>query len=132
MESDEDATMKMPASFAGRGAFIAGLLHGVGVAIFACFVLALSFVPVAQWQLSWLYLEAIDWPVSQLLWWDGWPRGPIAWLPYQLSDPLWFLVPCFVFGILGTAWYSLLGALLGALFRRLRARQHNVAHSVAG
>ena len=122
--------MRMPATFAGRGAVIAGLIHAVGVAIFACFVLVLSLVPVAQWQMTWLYLEAIDWPVSQLLWWGGWPRGPITWLPYQLSDPFWFLVPCFVFGVLGTAWYSLLGASLGATFDRFRAGQRKVQHPV--
>ena len=110
------------ATLARRGAVVGGVVHLVAVAIVAAYVLFLSFVPVAQWQLAWLYFETIDWPVSQLMWWRGWPRGPFPGLPYQLSDPLWFVVPCFVFGILGTAWYSMLGAALGAFFGRFRTR----------
>src|SRR5262245_62647979 len=113
--------MKMSSSAAARGALIAGVAHAAGVGLFASVVLYLAYVPVAQWQLTWLYLEPIDWPVSQLIWWSGWPRDRITWLPYQLSDPFWFFVPGFVFGVLGTLWYAILGSIIGGDAGSLRA-----------
>jgi len=118
--------MRMPDSFVSRGALFAGSVHAVGFVIFAGVVLYLAFVPVAQWQLTWLYLEPIDWPVSQLIWWSGWPRHHISWLPYQLSDPFWFFIPCFIFGVVGTLWYSLLGSIIGGVVGAIRARQRQV------
>jgi hypothetical protein len=120
--------MTMPASLVARGALLAGFVHAVGFVLFASVVLYLAFVPVAQWQMTWLYLEPIDWPVSQLIWWGGWPRQHITWLPYQLSDPLWFFIPCFVFGVLGTLWYSLLGSIIGGVVGTIRPRQRQVQH----
>ena len=113
-------------SWARRGAFVAGSLHAVGVGIFACVVALMALTPVAQWQLAWRYLELLDWPVSQLLWWGGWPRRHIARLPYQFRDPLWFLIPCLVFGVLGTLWYSLVGGIIGSAIGLLRTGRSQV------
>ena len=117
--------MTVPDSLVARGALLAGFVHAVGFVFFASVVLYLAFVPVAQWQMTWLYLEPIDRPVSQLVWWGGWPRQHIVWLPYQLSDPFWFFIPCFVFGVLGTLWYSL-GSIIGGVVGTIRARQRQV------
>jgi len=114
--------MRMPRSSVARGAVLAGSAHAAGFVVFAGWVLYLASVPVAQWQLAWLYLERIDWPVSLLIWWRGWPRGPIPSLPYQLSDPLWFFVPCLVYGVLGTLWYALLGGVMGGIAAAIKAR----------
>jgi hypothetical protein len=101
------------------GLIFAGV-HLAIVVVFAAFILVLSMRPVAQWQLTWLYLEPIDWPVSQLLWWEGWPRGPYEHLPYALQDPFWFVVPLFLFGVLGSAWYGLIGGAIGYVVQRFR------------
>jgi hypothetical protein len=90
-----------------------GVIHFLICLVCGAVVLYLSQVPVAQWQMTWLYLEPIDWPVSQLIWWEGWPRPDIEWLPYPLQDPFWFFIPFFVFGVLGSMWYALLGGMLG-------------------
>jgi hypothetical protein len=105
-----------------KGALLLGGLHFLAFLGVAVTVLVLASIPVAQWQMTWLYFDSVDWPVAQLLRWKGWPRTPIQWLPYPLSDPLWFLVPCLVVGVLGSLWYALLGALGGWLFQRARKR----------
>jgi hypothetical protein len=109
---------KLPA----KGAVLLGGLHFLAFLGVAATVLVLASIPVAQWQMTWLYFDRVDWPVSQLLRWEGWPRGPIPWLPYALSDPLWFFVPCVVIGVLGSLWYACLGALGGWVFQRARER----------
>ena len=108
------------ASLVQRLALAFGLVHAVVVLVFAAFILALSIPPVAQWQMGWAYLEPIDWPVSQLLRWEGWPRGPYLRLPYPLQDPIWFAVPVFVFGAAGSAWYAIIGAVVGLVAERAR------------
>jgi hypothetical protein len=107
-----------------RLGLLVGALHLGMVLVFALRILVLSMRPVAQWQLEWLGLEQIDWPVSQLLWWGGWPRGPYEGVPLVLRDPFWFLVPLFVFGVLGSAWYGLIGSALGFVADRVRHRRH--------
>jgi len=104
-----------------RLAALVGGLHLVIVLLLACRILVLAVRPVAQWQLEWLTLERVDWPVSQLLWWQGWPRGPYPALPYPLQDPFWFPVPLFVFGILGSAWYALLAGGIGYVLQHTRS-----------
>jgi hypothetical protein len=105
-------------------AVIAGSVHFGMYAAVAARVLYFSQQPVAQWQLAWMCLGPVDWPVSQLLYSEVWPRAEIPWLPYALSHPRWFFIPSLVFGIFGTAWYALLGAAVGAgvtwLKRRVR------------
>jgi apolipoprotein N-acyltransferase len=112
-----------------RGAIVGAALH---FAVFLLVAIVTAFMasrPVAQWQLSWLYMERIDWPISTLLRW-GWPREPVSWLPYQFSHPRWFVVPCLVFGILGTSWYALLGGIIGVVIAEARERRRR--HSLRG
>jgi hypothetical protein len=98
-----------------RAAFIAGVAHAAAVTAFAAVVAGLAWCGVAQWQLSWTYLEALDWPVSLLYRWGGWPQAPIAWLPPPFRAPRAFILPLAMSGLLGTLWYALLGGVVGAL-----------------
>ncbi len=103
-----------------RAGVAVAALHLAVVLALAARIIYLGSHWVAQWQLEWLDLEWPDWPVSQLLWWPGWPRGPYESLPYLLQDPLWFAIPLLIFGVLGSAWYGLLGCAITWVFRRVR------------
>ena len=91
------------------------MVHLAAFGLFSAYVLALAVRGVAQWQLAWTYWRPIDWPMSEILWLPL-PREPISWLPYQFADPLWFIYPCIVYGLLGSLWYGALGAVLAWLW----------------
>lgn len=102
----------LPAKMA---AFVGGL-HLVGFMVFAGLMLESAFdtgAGAAQWQMGWLALTPIDSPVSLLIFLDIWPDTTISWLPYEISNPRWFIIPCLVFGLIGSLWYATLGGLLG-------------------
>ncbi len=121
--ADNGVSLATPRRLGVKLAAIVGGLHLGIVLVLAARILVLALRPVAQWQLEWLTLERLDWPVSQFLWWHGWPRGPYEALPYPFQDPFWFLVPVFVFGVLGSAWYGLLAGAVGYAVERVVGRR---------
>ena len=113
----------LPAKMA---AFFGGL-HFIGFVVFAGLMLRSAFGPgAAQWQMGWFSLTIIDFPVSLLMFLDIWPSATITWLPYEISNVRWFIVPCIVFGLIGTLWYATLGGVIGWVieaFMRFAARR---------
>jgi hypothetical protein len=112
--------MKIPTSAVSRGALLLGGLHLAAFMALALDVIRTAWPEQGQWQMEWFVFYPVDWPISKLMFWDGWPRQRIEWLPHQLGDPYWFFVPCFVFGVLGTLWYAAIGALLGLGIKKLK------------
>lgn len=110
----------VPSSSIRKLALYAAVLHAALVVAVAAATALLALTNTAQWQLTWTYLEALDWPVSLLLRAVPWPQSPLDSLPHPFRSPRAFLVPLFVFGVVGTAWYAVLGGLLGAASMRIK------------
>lgn len=118
--------MRLPKSIAGRIALYVGIAHVVLVIVVACYVAWLAVSHVPQWQLTWRHLEAVDWPASKLMRASWWPTERVPFLPWPLDAPRAFAIPVAVLGLFGTAWYALLGYLVGLVVQRMSGiRQAN-------
>lgn len=73
--------------------------------------------PDAQWQLVWIAFLPFDFPFSLLVIFAGdiFPDWSLKGFPYPLGDFISFIVPAFVYGIIGPLWYFFLPVFVDGL-----------------
>ena len=102
-----------------------GALHRMLVAYIGYLII---FGTEPDWPMYWLIFFGIDFPVSLLFMGLGFlvsclgAPATVPFLPERTNDVLNFLLPIFVFGMLGTLWYAWLPTLVIAIGERVAAR----------
>lgn len=76
----------------------------------------------AQWQLTWLFMFIIDFPISLLLapFLFLYPHQHISFLNYPFNEVKDFLIPFFFYGILGSTWYFFIPKIITYIIRKIR------------
>jgi hypothetical protein len=107
----------MSASRVVLATYVVGAVLGLGHLVVSWVIIAdlATNVPDAQWQLTWLVFLPFDLPFSLLVFFSGslFPDWSVSWLPYPVSEFRSFILPAFVHGILGPAWYFVLPVGIG-------------------
>lgn len=103
--------------------FKIGLMLGILHLLFSIYIAhyAIVWSSNAQWQFAWILPFALDIPVSLLyilIFFLPFHNIHFAFLPYPISDLRGFLLPLFLHGIIGTAWYFYLPTLVSKLFSK--------------
>jgi hypothetical protein len=106
--------LKLP----GKVALTFAVIHIAIVIVFAVIMFFAALEGSAQWQFGWMILLVVDWPISYLLFWEGWPSASLP-LPYPFSKPRSYVVPALFHGVIGTLWYAMVGLAVGYLISRL-------------
>lgn len=110
---------KLPFSF--KVGIILAFLHLAFIGVGAIFVIQ---YPAAQWQFVWFIPLIIDFPVSLLavLSFIFCPETSVHFLSYPMSDLRGFIIPVFIFGVIGSSWYFYLPFLISRIFHFLMSK----------
>lgn len=76
--------------------------------------------PDAQWQLVWILFLPFDFPFSLLVLFSGliFPDWSFDALPYPVGEFRHFILPAFIHGIIGPAWYFFVPVCIDGLMTR--------------
>jgi hypothetical protein len=79
----------------------------------------------AQWPMMWIVFWNYDWPFSLIHIWSlkYLPSFNVWFLPQGISDFNNFLVPSFVYGILGPLWYFIIPVLISNCISKNKSRE---------
>lgn len=78
----------------------------------------------AQWQLTWVPLLLLDFPVSLIVVFstDIFAGMSSPWTSYPASELHGFVLPALVHGILGSLWWFILPVAVSSAWKSIRAR----------
>ncbi len=85
--------------------------------------------PSAQWELIWFAFVIVDFPFSiiQIIFWriSFKIELSIDTFIYPISDVGDFLIPFFIFVVMGTLWYFYIPFLLSKIYHKFDAKNKN-------
>lgn len=87
-----------------------------------------SSEPDAQWQLMWIFFLPFDLPFSLLVFFSSsiFPDWSFKMFPYPISEFRGFILPAFIYGIIGPLWYFFLPICLSSLMGYLKVNRKEI------
>jgi hypothetical protein len=120
--------MKKHLIYASKTSYIIGLiLFSIHLLISWWIIIDLGTSELnAQWILIWLYFFPFDLPFSFLFLMGIFlPNWSFSFLPYPVSQFRAYLVPSFVFGVIGPIWYFFIPVIISNAWGKHKLKREN-------
>ena len=115
-----------------KAAVAVGAIHFGIVVVFAVWIYVAN-AHEGESPMYWLFLVLADLPVSLLLGPLTAPfygRPGVSWLPGLIGDWGNYLLPFLFFAVVGTAWWSCVGWVIGYIYTTIRSRRARTTRTI--